>query len=129
MNGRHAGSVAGARGFGARGVARRCSSVYVRHGGTACRVCYRLAYRSQRLDAPGQAHYRGMKLMVRLGYTGQEAWDAALDPDRTDKPKRMRWATYERIVAEAEAAEEACGASFMPAMERFLERVTRRRLV
>lgn len=61
--------------------------------------------------------------MARLGLQGEAAWNAALEPRFAPKPSRMRWATYERIVAEAEACEERRVLALMPGLERFLGRV------
>lgn len=63
--------------------------------------------------------------MERLGATGQDAWDLALEPHRADKPRRMRWATYDRIVAEAAELEDRRLLALTPALERFLARVQR----
>jgi len=59
--------------------------------------------------------------MERLGLSGQEAWDAALDPWTAPKPKRMRWKTYERIVEAAEAAANERVMALMPRMERLFQ--------
>lgn len=103
---------------------RRCAVVYLRRL-CACRVCHRLAYPSQREDASSRAHRRGRKLMGRLGVTGQDAWDLALEPRCAPKPPRMRWATWERIVAAAEEAEEARVGALMGGLERLLRRCGR----
>lgn len=105
----------------------RRARIYLRPTGpgVACRVCHRLAYHSQRLQPNDLAHTRGAGLMRRLGVTGQEAYDLALDPQFAPKPKRMRWATYDRIVAAAEACEERRMAALIPGMEAFLRRLER----
>jgi hypothetical protein len=45
--------------------------------------------------------------MERLGVTGQEASDLPLEPWYAPRPKRMRWATCERIVQQAAAVRPA----------------------
>lgn len=82
----------------ARGCGRRVAILY---GGAifACRHCYRLAYESQRENASYRAMGRARKIHMKLG------GDGCLDGLLPDKPKGMRWRTYERLCAEAEAAE------------------------
>lgn len=103
---------------------RRCAVIYLRRA-TACRVCHRLAYRSQREDASSRAARRGRKFMERLGLRGEDAHWAALEPWRVPKPPRMRWATYERVVQAAARAEDARVAALIPGMHRLLERLGR----
>lgn len=95
--------------------------------GVACRVCHGLAYHSQRVQPNDRAHNRGAALMRRLGVTGQDAYDLALDPRFAPKPSRMRWTTWERIVARAERCEERRILSLLPGMEAFIRRVERGR--
>lgn len=102
---------------------RRCARVYLRASGAACRTCHRLAYAVQREDASSRAMRRGRKLVARLGVQGQEEqhW-AALDPERLPKPKRMRWATYDRLVTLAREAEDRRVLALLPSLERFVAR-------
>jgi hypothetical protein len=62
------------------------------------RRAYRLAYASQREGRYDRALRRARKLCLRLG--GEPA-----DGERPDKPPRMRWATYDRLIAKLDAAE------------------------
>lgn len=104
---------------------RRCQAVYVRSG-VACRKCSGLAYHSQRLNASDRAHRRGMRLVERLGVPrGEPSHWASLEPWTVEKPPRMRWATYERIVERAREAEEDRFLALMPGLERFLARAER----
>lgn len=106
----------------------RRARMFLRVSGVACRKCHGLAYHSQRLDASARAHRRGMRLMQRLGLSREEAHRVSLEPRRgAPKPPRMRWATFDRIVDEAEAAETARWEALMPSMERFLTRMERAR--
>lgn len=69
---------------------RRCRILY---GGRRfrCRKCLGLTYESQHEDAVGRATSQAHKLRDRLGQHGSLA-----DPF-PQKPKGMRWSTYERL--------------------------------
>jgi hypothetical protein len=69
------------------------------------RQAYGLGYECQRERAYDRAVRRVRKLHRRLG--GDPA-------DGVDKPPRMRWATYARLVAELDAAERAADANQRP---------------
>ena len=56
-----------------------------------CRHCWRLRYYTQRLTPEWRARRRAEKIMKRLGGGGNVVLDQF-----PDKPKWMRWATYER---------------------------------
>jgi hypothetical protein len=60
----------------------------------ACRHCLQLAYTSSREDAGGRAIGRADRLRKRL------AWEPGIANGVGDKPKWMRWRTYDRLVAE-----------------------------
>jgi hypothetical protein len=60
----------------------------------ACRHCYQLAYASSREDAGGRATRRADRLRARLG------WEPGILNGEGDKPKWMRWRTFERMAAE-----------------------------
>jgi hypothetical protein len=66
----------------------------------ASRRAYGLAYKSQRKAPYDRAISRAFKLRHRLGATGGIG-------DPIDKPKWMRRRTFERLVTQVEAAEEA----------------------
>jgi len=75
------------------GCGRRVAILY---GGAifACRCCYRLAYASSREDAGGRATRRADSLRARLG------WEPGILNGGGQKPKWMRWRTFERLAAE-----------------------------
>jgi hypothetical protein len=78
----------------------------------------RAAYASQFLDPIGRAWRTKAKVKTWvLGNEDPNEWD--LPP----KPKRMRWATYERWVAKYDAAEEALNAQLITAAARLMERL------
>ncbi len=83
------------------GCGRRCAVLFLRRGRLACRRCFGLAYRSQRLGRGDRLAWKCSKLMRRLG--------AATAPSTREiaKPTRMRWRTFERLLLEAEALEAA----------------------
>src|SRR5262245_29230451 len=60
----------------------------------ACRHCYQLAYASSREDAGNRATRRADRLRARLG------WEPGILNGEGDKPKWMRWRTFERLAAE-----------------------------
>jgi hypothetical protein len=72
----------------------------------ASRQAYRLAYRSQRENPIDRARERAFKLRRRLGSKG--GFD-----DFIPKPKGMRWATFDRRLAQVWAAEAACNARIL----------------
>ena len=82
---------------------RRCAVLYLTASGFDCRICARVAYLSQSEDAAGRALRRLHKIEARLGEDGE-------------KPPRMHWRTYERLV---EQANEADAASMLPLARRF----------
>lgn len=65
----------------------------------ACRRAYRLGYKSQRETPRDRALGRAFKLRHRLGDHGGIGGGI-------DKPKGMRWATFEREMDKVDAAEE-----------------------
>ncbi|NTV51279.1 MAG: hypothetical protein HGA69_00380 [Desulfobulbaceae bacterium] len=77
------------------GCGRRVAKLY--SGGIfACRHCYRLAYESQREDAVDLMARRADKIRARLG------WGAGILNPTGQKPKGMRWDTYDRLYSEYE---------------------------
>lgn len=75
------------------GCGRRVAKLYS-DGIFACRHCYRLAYESQREDAVDLMARRADKIRARLG------WGAGILNPTGQKPKGMRWRTYERLYAQ-----------------------------
>ncbi len=67
----------------------------------ASRKAYRLAYRSQRQSPFDRAISQAFKRRQRLGATGGIG-------DPVEKPKGMRWATFDRHMERVEAAELVC---------------------
>ncbi len=77
----------------ARGCGRRVAILY--GGGVfACRRCYDLAYASSRESPSDRASRRADKLRLKLG------WELGILNNAGDKPKWMRWRTFERLVEE-----------------------------
>ncbi len=77
------------------GCGRRVAILY--GGGIfACRRCYRLAYASAREDVGDRAARRADRLRERLG------WEPGILNGGGEKPKCMRWHTFERLAAEHE---------------------------
>lgn len=88
--------------FGGRRLWWRCPTsgcgrrVAVLFGGRmfACRHCHRLAYRSQSESAADRAIRRAEGIRARLG------WEPGVLNSPEEKPKRMHWRTFERLVHE-----------------------------
>jgi hypothetical protein len=74
------------------GCGRRVAILY---GGSifACRHCYRLAYPSAREDVCDRAARRADRLRARLD------WEPGILNGGGEKPKWMRWRTFERLAA------------------------------
>jgi hypothetical protein len=81
---------------------RRVRKLYLPLGGRhfLSRRAYRLAYASQRETVHDRAMRRARKLTLKLG--GDPA-----DDEYPDKPKRMRWTTYNRLMDKLVAADRA----------------------
>ncbi len=82
----------------------------------ASRKAHRLAYRSQRQSLYDRALDRAFKLRRRLGSTAGIGY-------YIEKPKGMRWATFDRKMDQIEAAEAVCNAR----LARFVQQLTNRR--
>jgi hypothetical protein len=78
-----------------RGCGRRCAILY---GGRffSCRRCLGLVYQSQREDRSTRLMRKADKLRAKLGTEPSE--------DVEDKPPRMHWATFDRLVGDIERA-------------------------
>jgi len=81
------------------GCGRRVAKLYLGSRHFACRRCYNLAYQSQCYAPYDRALQQAGKIRLRLG---GEAGIAYAFPD---KPKRMRWRTYERLQTRCERYE------------------------
>jgi hypothetical protein len=81
------------------------SKLYKPAGGAlfASRKAHRLAYRCQRQSPYDRAISQAFKRRQRLGAEGGIG-------DPIDKPKGMRWATFDRKMEQVEAAEAVCNA-------------------
>jgi hypothetical protein len=80
---------------------RRVAKLYLPFGrcGFRCRHCRQLRYRSQRLTVDGRWRHRANKIATRLG---GEAADGLVY-----KPKRMRWATFDRLMDDVQTYNDA----------------------
>jgi hypothetical protein len=86
--------------------------VAILYGGSifACRHCYRLAYASAREDVSDRAARRADRLRARLG------WEPGILNGEGEKPKGMRWRTFERLAAKHD---DLVGRSMQAVMLRF----------
>jgi hypothetical protein len=87
-----------------------------RGGIFASRRAHRLAYRSQRQSPYDRAISRAFKLRHRLGAHGGLG-------DAINKPKGMRWATFDRKLDQIEAAEAVCDTNLL----RFVQKLSQHR--
>jgi hypothetical protein len=96
---------------------RRVRKLYLPPGGQHfwSRRAYRLAYASQRQTVHDRAMRRARKLCLRLG------GDPAAD-QYPDKPKRMRWTTYNRLMDNLVAADGAADERLNPARDAMARR-------
>jgi hypothetical protein len=93
---------------------RRVRKLYLPLGGRHfwSRRAYRLAYASQRETVYDRAMRRARKLYLRLG--GDPA-----DDEYPDKPKRMRWTTYDRLMDKLVAADDVADGRLVLLAARF----------
>jgi hypothetical protein len=96
---------------------RRVRKLYLPVGGRHfwSRHAYELAYASQRETKFDRALRRARKLRLRLG--GDPA-----DDECPDKPPRMRWATYNRLMDKLVAADDVADERLILLAARWLER-------
>jgi hypothetical protein len=94
------------------------SKLYKPSGSTifASRKAHRLAYRSQCQSPYDRAISQAFKLRRRLGADGGIG-------DPINKPKGMRWTTFDRKMQQIEATEAVCNAHLL----RFVQQFTRHR--
>ncbi len=97
---------------------RRVSKLFLPRGGRQflSRQAYRLGYACQRIDASDRIHMRARRLHRALG--GEGNW---MDGP-PDKPKWMRWGTYERKVDRLEALHRRLDRHWLPRLTKFLQR-------
>lgn len=82
--------------------------------GLACRVCHRLNYRSQRLTTPARWRHRARKLFARARCSADDSYFY--------RPKGMHWATFNRLIDEAEGLELAALGLWVASFVRGYER-------
>lgn len=87
--------------------ARRVAVLYLRGGRFACRHCQRLAYGSQSDDALARTWLKQRKIEARLG----EHWQ---------RPKGMRFRTYDRLLDQLATIEEQRDQAFAAVIQRFI---------
>jgi hypothetical protein len=76
------------------GCGRRVALLYGAGKCFACRRCYRLAYPNSRERTGGRPTTQADRIRERLG------WKPGILNGEGDKPKWMRWLTFERLTAE-----------------------------
>ena len=96
------------------GCQRRAAKLYLGSRYFACRRCYNLAYQSQSYSAYDRALTQAGKIRNRLGGPEGIAWAFP------DKPKRMRWRTYERLKARCDKYEEIADGRLWGRLARWL---------
>jgi hypothetical protein len=75
---------------------RRVAILYLDGLYFLCRRCLSLVYMTQRMDRPQRASHRVQKIRTRL---------FGLTKPLPEKPGRMHWATYQRLIEKAAQAE------------------------
>jgi hypothetical protein len=99
---------------------RRCSILYrardTNARALACRWCYRLDYETQRMSRVERLSWRAGKRLSRLEKVSEHEFI---------KPKRMRRATFARIVAEVEALDRAADTISAPSVNRLVRTIRR----
>ena len=95
---------------------RRVAKLYLGNRYFACRRCYNLAYQSQSYTAYDRALVQAGKVRRRLG-----GYEGTANPF-PDKPKRMRWRTYERLRERCEQYEEIGDGRLWLFMAKWLEK-------
>ena len=96
---------------------RTCEILYALRSTLACRLCHRLAYGTENLSAICRTTSRNFRLRSRLGQWA----DTAMDP-YPEKPKWMRWPTYDRRIAQLEACDARASALLWAAVSRLQRR-------
>jgi hypothetical protein len=93
---------------------RRAVNLYLPNGGRRflSRAAYRLPYQSQRETVTGRAWRTIRKVERRLGSA------PGAPPDAMEKPKWMRWRTFDALRLKREAAEDALDADLIRTFRR-----------
>lgn len=78
---------------------KRMAVLYGKQGGFACRKCLSLNYQCQHIEPHERLAQRAHKIRDRLKWPRGFVYGS-------DKPKGMHWQTFERLVQQAELAEE-----------------------
>ena len=99
---------------------RRCRDLFAGRDRFSCRICRRIAFRSQYQRAPDRASDQAFAIRKKLAGA-----DASLLDAFPPKPSRMRWATYERLAARDEQLSARCGAGMAIVLERMARRARR----
>jgi len=104
----------------------RCGKLFLPRGARYfwSRDAYRLKYQSQRETRCDRAIRRSRKVYRKLGGIG-DGWDEGTP----DKPKWMRWRTYERLAARREDAELEADSLFVLGAQKLLERLGRTSII
>jgi hypothetical protein len=86
---------------------RRCARLYSPSAAWPwrCRHCWKLGYTSQRLEPADRLRRNADRLMWQLKAAAMLRGAPTGQAPEPTKPKRMRWATYHRIVERAAAYE------------------------
>ncbi len=94
---------------------RRAAKLYLGSRYFACRRCYNLAYQSQCYSHHDRALTQAGKIRLKLDGEEGIAWPFP------DKPKRMRWRTYERLRKRCEQHEGIANERLLNLAARWLE--------
>jgi hypothetical protein len=96
------------------GCQRRAAKLYLGSQYFACRRCYNLAYQSQCYSRHDRALTQAGKIRLKLnGYEG-------IANPFPDKPKRMRWRTYNRLRDRCERYEGIADQRLWYVVEKFM---------
>jgi hypothetical protein len=94
---------------------RRAAKLYLGNPYFACRRCYNLAYQSQSYSVYDRALTQAGKIRRSLG------GDEGIANPFPEKPKGMRWRTYERLQARCDRYEEIADGRLWGLMARWLD--------
>jgi len=98
---------------------RRCAGLFVSGPRVACRRCFGLAYTSTRETEEWRAHRLVDRYAKRLEPDGDRRSPYSAVDLFPPKPPRMRWATYDRILARVEPAQHRAAEAFTAGLQRF----------